>query len=90
MNKFRKKLREFGMEKEFISWMKKSPRTGAFEVGDKVRIIEPYDGGGGVEYEAGKMGVVKELGSGLYNSLIHVNFGEEGSPWLFGRRFERI
>ena len=41
MNKFRKHLKQIGMEKEFTEWMKKEPvQSKKFAVGRKVRVID--------------------------------------------------
>lgn len=38
MNKFRKRLKEVGMEKEFIQWLQKPQEPREFRIGDKVRV----------------------------------------------------
>ena len=90
MNTFRKRLKQTGMETEFINWMKEPVKPGGFSEGDRVQLIKRYTDPF-VDYEVGKKGVVTKVYEGSYLGLIAVKFDDKTqTSGLFSTRFKRI
>lgn len=73
MNTFRKKLRDLGMEKEFVGWMKRTePKT--LEIGSRIRVIDAI---GINPLRVGDTGIVKLINP----EDVMVELDPSQTPW---------